>query len=70
MHASSAYSTHLIRRKLGMLRPGFEGTRGQWSYDYDMQDYEYTPTRSTAYAFHYRFRANLRRLFLKVNEVG
>ena len=26
-----------------MLRPGFVGMRGQWSYDYGMQDYEYTP---------------------------
>ena len=29
--------------KPGVLRPGFVGMRGQWSYDYGMQDYEYTP---------------------------
>ena len=33
----------LVRRKPGVLRPGFVGMRGQWSYDYGMQDYEYTP---------------------------
>ena len=25
-----------------MLRPGFVGMRGQWAYDYGMQDYEHT----------------------------
>ena len=33
----------LVRRKPGVLRPGFVGMRGQWSYDYGMQDYEYIP---------------------------
>ena len=34
----------LVRRKPGVLRPGFVGMRGQWSYDdYDVQDFEYTP---------------------------
>ena len=33
----------LVRRKPGVLRPGFVGMRGQWSYDYGMQDYEYNP---------------------------
>ena len=33
----------LVRRKPGVLRPGFIGMRGQWSYDYGMQNYEYTP---------------------------
>ena len=27
--------------KPGVLRPGFVGMRGQWSYDYGMQAYEY-----------------------------
>ena len=31
----------LVRRNPGVLRPGFVGMRGQWSYDYGMQDYEY-----------------------------
>ena len=35
----------LVRRKPGVLRPGFVGMRGQWSYDYGMQDYEYNPHR-------------------------
>ena len=26
-----------------VLCPGFVGMRGQWLYDYGMQDYEYTP---------------------------
>ena len=37
------FPTHLVRQKPGVLRPGFVGMRGQWSYDYGMQDYEYPP---------------------------
>ena len=33
----------LVQRKPGVLRPSFVGMRGQWSYDYGMQDYEYPP---------------------------
>ena len=39
----------LVRRKPGVLRPGFVVMRGQWSYDYSMQDYEYTPQWSYGY---------------------
>ena len=35
--------------KPGVLRPGFVGTRGQWSYDYGMQDYEYTTPPTKVY---------------------
>ena len=38
--------TWQVRRKPGVLRPGFVGMRGQWSYDYGMQDYEYTQRRT------------------------
>ena len=36
-------TTSLVRCKPGVLSPGFVGMRGQGSYDYGMQDYEYTP---------------------------
>ena len=36
----------LVRRKPGVLRPGFVGMRGLWSDDYAMHDHEYTPPRS------------------------
>ena len=39
-------SSSLDRRKSSVLRPGFVGMRGQWSYYYGMQDYEYNPPNS------------------------
>lgn len=45
------FPPRLTRRKLGVLCPGFVGVRGQWSYGYIMQDYEYTrspPSRPLA----------------------
>ena len=41
-------SSRLVRGKPGVLRPGFVGMRGQWSYDYGMQDYEYPPPPESA----------------------
>ena len=40
----------LVRRKPGVLRPGFVGMRGQWPYDYGIQDYEYTPNDDVKHA--------------------
>ena len=35
--------TSLVPQNPDVLRPGLVGMRGQCSYDYGMQDYEYTP---------------------------
>ena len=43
-------SLAIVRRKPGVPRPGFLGMRGQWLYDYGMQDYEHIPPGSRAYA--------------------
>lgn len=35
--------TSLVRRKPGVIRLGFAGMRGPWSYDQGTQDHGYTP---------------------------
>ena len=33
----------LVQRKPAVLRPGFAGMRGLWSYDHGTQDHDYPP---------------------------
>ena len=39
-----------------VLRSGFVGIGGQWSYYYGMQDYEYAPPESTHILTYYRYQ--------------
>ena len=39
-----------------VLRPGFVGIGGQWSYYYGMQNYEYAPHESKHILTYYRYQ--------------
>ena len=39
----------LVRRTLGVLRPGFVVMRDKWLYDYGIQDNEHTPPSPIPY---------------------
>ena len=60
----------LVRRKPGVLRPGFVGMQGQWSYDYGIQDFEYTLYCSGKASSHVVWPGQIFRAYCRRSDEG